>query len=308
MTARYRTLSSWLKQQFGEPVRKISIDAGLGCPNRDGTLGREGCLYCNQRGSGTGAVTQGIGIADQVARGVDALTSRYKCKKFIAYFQSYTNTYGDPSLLKRLYDEALQRPEIVGLAVGTRPDYAPEPVLDILEEIAKDHLVWVEYGLQSSHQKTLDLISRGHGPEAFFDAAKRTRSRGIPVIAHIILGLPGESIEDMLDTAWALGEAHVDGVKLHPLYVIEGTALERMYSKGLYEPLTEEQALEFTIAVLETLPPEMVIHRLTSDPHPEELVAPEWMLDRRGVRNRLQRAFEDHDVRQGKRFATTNRK
>ena len=305
MNARYRTLSSWLKQQFGEPVRKITIDAGLGCPNRDGTLGTQGCLYCNQRGSGTGATMQGIGIADQVARGIESLASRYKCKKFIAYFQSYTNTYGDLPLLKRLYGEALQRPEIVGLAIGTRPDCVPESVLDILEEVAEDHLVWIEYGLQSSHQKTLNLINRGHGPEVFFDATNRTQSRGIPVVAHMILGLPGESMEDMLKTARLLGEAHVDGVKLHPLYVIKNTGLDQMYRNGLYKPLTEEQALELTITILEIFPPDMVIHRLTSDPHPEELVAPNWMLDRRGVHNRLQEALEERDIRQGSKFTHT---
>lgn len=298
---RYRSLSSWLKKKFGEPVRKITIDAGLGCPNRDGTLGEDGCIYCNPRGSGTGAHARGLTVAEQVDVGMASLSSRYKCRKFIAYFQAFTNTYAEPSRLAHLYEQALRRPEVVGLAVGTRPDCVPDPVLDLLELFAKDKMVWLEYGLQSAHPRTLTLINRGHGPEVFFDAVKRTRARRIPVIAHLILGLPGESVQDMVETARAVAEAGVEGVKLHPLYVVKGTRLAKMYADGLYSPLTEDEALEMTLAVLEALPEEIIIHRLTSDPHPEELVEPLWMLDRKGVRSRLFKAIADRDVRQGSR-------
>jgi uncharacterized protein len=295
---RYRTLSSWLKEMFGEPVRKIALDAGLGCPNRDGTVGARGCIYCNPRGSGTGAKGRGIQLSAQVDEGIAFLSRRYKCRKFIAYFQSFTNTYGDPGKLSRLYAEALQRPEVVGLAVGTRPDCAPEPVLDVLSQVARNRLVWIEYGLQSARACTLELINRGHGPDAFFDAVKRTRARGIAAVAHLILGLPGESIDDMVETAKTVGDAGVAGVKLHPLYVIRGTALEQMYLDGRYSPMTEEQALEATLSVLQALPPQVVIHRITSDPHPEELVAPLWMLDRQGVRRRLSDEMEKTGFRQ----------
>ncbi len=284
---RYRTLSSWLKEIFGEPVRKLTLDAGLGCPNRDGTLGSAGCIYCNTSGSGTGAQSRGIPLREQVDRGIAFLSKRYRCRKFIAYFQSFTNTHGDPGKLSRLYNEALQRPEVVGLAVGTRPDCVPDPVLDLLSDFARSRLVWIEYGLQSVHLPTLNLINRGHGPNAFFDAISRTRARGITSVAHLILGLPGESVDDMVETAVAVVDAGVAGVKLHPLYVIRGTALEQMYVAGRYSPMTEEQALEATLSVLEALPPQIVIHRMTSDPHTEELVAPLWMLDRGGVRRRL---------------------
>jgi radical SAM protein (TIGR01212 family) len=300
-TPRYRSLSAWLKERFGETVRKIALDAGLGCPNRDGTLSSSGCLYCNVRGSGTGAHGRGISVDEQIERARAFLGPRYKCRKFIAYFQSFTNTYGEISHLRSLYESALRSPAIVGMAAGTRPDCVPDPVLDLLAELAVGRLLWVEYGLQSVHARTLKLINRGHGPEVFFDAVRRTRARSIPVVVHLILGLPGESMDDMVETARAVADAEVQGVKLHPLYVVQGTDLEAMYCQGRYKPITEEEALEATLLVLENLPPEIVIHRLTSDPHPEELVAPGWMLDRRGVRARLQKAMEDRAFRQGSR-------
>lgn len=296
---RYRSVSSWLKELFGEPVRKITVDAGLGCPNRDGTLSRGGCIYCNPRGSGTGAAGQGVPPAEQVDRGIEFLSKRYGMRKFIAYFQSFTNTYGDSEQLSDLYREASKRPEMVGLAIGTRPDCVPDAVLEILADMKRERLVWVEYGLQSVHKKTLDLINRGHGPEAFFDAVRRTGRRGIPIVAHLILGLPGESVADMIESARAVADAGVQGVKLHPLYVIRGTALEAMYQAGEYLPMTEEAAAEATLSVMEALPKETVIHRMTSDPHSEELVAPLWMLDRTGVRTRLNELMQKRDFRQG---------
>jgi radical SAM protein (TIGR01212 family) len=290
---------------FGEPVRKITLDAGLGCPNRDGTLSVDGCIYCNPRGSGTGAHARGISIREQVNRGIEFLSQRFRCSKFIAYFQSYTNTYAGPEELKHLYAQALERREVVGLAVGTRPDCVPNQVLDVLAEMARDRLVWVEYGLQSVHGRTLELINRGHGSPAFFDAVHRTFQRDIRVVVHLILGLPGESIPDMVQTAVSVSTAGVHGVKLHPLYVVRGTKLEQMYSEGSYRPMTEEEAIEATLAVLEVLPPDVVIHRTTSDPHSEELVAPCWMLDKQKVRNHLLDAMKQRDFRQGSKHSVS---
>ena len=229
---RYHSLSSWLKRTFGETVRKIALDAALGCPNRDGTISRDGCVYCNPRGSGTGALAQGLSITDQVDRAIAFLSRRYNCRKFIGYFQSFTNTYAEPEHLSAIYGEALTRPEVVGLAIGTRPDCVPDPVLDLLADVARDRLVWVEYGLQSIHTRTLESINRGHGPDVFFDAVERTQKRGIPIVVHLILGLPGESLDDMRETARAVAAAGVNGVKLHPLYVIRGTGLEKLYLDG----------------------------------------------------------------------------
>ena len=296
---RYRSLSAWLKEIFGEQVRKIALDTGLGCPNRDGSVGHGGCIYCNPRGSGTGARSLGLSIGEQVDRGITFISRRYGCSKYIGYLQSYTNTYGNPDQLCRLYKEALQRPEVVGLAIGTRPDCVPDPVLDLLADLHRHTLIWVEYGLQSIHSKTLNLIRRGHGPEKFFDAVERTSSRGIPIVVHLIIGLPGESIDDMIQTARAVAAAGVQGVKLHPLYVIRGTILENFYMQGLYRPMTEVQAAQATLSIMEVLPPDMVIHRITSDPHPEELITPLWMLNRNEVRKHLHETMEKLDFRQG---------
>jgi len=301
---RYRSLSSWLKEMFNEPVRKITLDAGLGCPNRDGTISTSGCIYCNPRGSGTGAFREGLTVRQQIDRGIEFLSRRYGCHKFIAYFQSYTNTYADPSRLATLYREALSRPEVVGLAVGTRPDCAPDDVLDLLVEVTRGRMLWIEYGLQSVHDSTLRMINRGHDAHAFFDAVERTHQHGILTVAHLILGLPGEGLAEMEDSARATAEAGVHGVKLHPLYVVRGTALEDLYIRGLWEPMTEDQAIDATLSLLEILPPDLVIHRLTSDPHADELVAPHWMLDKRRVRNHLVAEMERKDIQQGSRHAT----
>lgn len=296
---RYRSLSSWLKELFSEPVRKITIDAGLGCPNRDGTLGLGGCIYCNSRGSGTNALNHGQSVIDQIDSGIEFLSRRYKARKFIAYFQSFTNTYGDPALLRDLYSSAVTRQEVVGLAVGTRPDCVPDEILDILSDINREKLVWLELGLQTIHDRTLALINRGHGPETFLDATERALKRGLTGVAHVILGLPGESIDDMALTAITVARTGIQGIKIHPLYVISGTPLEKMFRMGHYRPMTMEQATEATLAVLEVLPKEMVIHRLTSDPHPEELVAPLWMLDKNLVRNSLAAEMERRNIYQG---------
>ncbi len=301
---RYRTFSSWLKEIFGEPVRKITVDAGLSCPNRDGSISLDGCIYCNPRGSGTGAAARGLSVSRQIDDAIAFLTPRYRCSKFIAYFQSFTNTYADPETLRRLYREAVNRPEVVGLAVGTRPDCVPDEVLDVIEEQARERLVWLELGLQSAHARTLARINRGHTPECYTDTVQRAKARNIDVVTHLIMGLPDETLEDMTHSARFAAHAGASGVKLHPLYVIRGTALERLYSEGFYRPMTEREALDATIAVLEELPEDIVIHRLTSDPHPEELVAPDWMLDRQGVRQRLMEALEKGDVRQGSKHSS----
>lgn len=306
LSRRYRSVSSWLKGIFGGHVRKIALDAGLGCPNRDGTKSVDGCIYCNPRGSGTGAMRQGIGLREQVDNGIEFLSRRYGCSKFIAYFQSFTNTYAAPEVLADLYSQALARPEIVGLAIGTRPDCVPDATLDVLAQMGRDRLVWIEYGLQSVHDRTLRWLNRGHDAAAFFDAVQRTHTRGILSVAHLILGLPGETQADMIETARAVSRSEVHGVKLHPLYVVRGTRLERIYREGSWQPLSEDQAIDATLSVLEVLPPEMVVHRTTSDPHPEELIAPEWMLNKRKVRDHLSREMERRDFRQGKRFLRTS--
>jgi len=221
-------------------VQKITLDAGLTCPNRDGTVGRGGCIYCNEKGSGTDAHRR-AGIAEQIRAAKDRLARRYGAKRFIAYFQSFSNTYAPLEKLSALYAESLADPDVVGLSIGTRPDCVADDVLDHLAELSKTHLVWMEYGLQSASEKTLELIGRGHGLPAFVDTLGRTRARNIPVCVHVILGLPGEGLEDMLDTARFLAGCDIQGVKIHLLYVIKGTRLDALYRSGDYRCLTREE-------------------------------------------------------------------
>ncbi len=279
----YYDLNTFLRERFGCRVQKISVDAGLSCPNRDGTLSTGGCIYCNARGSGTGAHRQGLSITDQLEKGKAFLAKRYKAKKFLAYFQSYSNTYAPVGTLDALYTEALAVPDVVGLSIGTRPDCVDEPKLLLLETLARDHLIWIEYGLQSAHDETLFRINRGHDFRCFENAVKATRGRGIHICAHVILGLPGETREQMLQTADALAALEIDGVKLHLLYVIKGTPLEALYRHGSYHPLEQAEYVDLVCDFLDRLPPQTVIQRLTGDPHREELVAPLWSLDKRAT-------------------------
>jgi uncharacterized protein len=283
----YYDLNAFLRERFGCRVQKISVDAGLSCPNRDGTLSTGGCIYCNARGSGTGAHLRGMGIAEQLEKGKAFLSKRYKARKFLAYFQSYSNTYAPVETLERLYAEALGVPDVVGLSIGTRPDCVDESKLALLESLARDHLIWIEYGLQSARDETLARINRGHDFQCFERAVAATRGRGIHICAHVILGLPGETRNHMRRTADALAALKIDGVKLHLLYVVKGTPLETLYRDGDYQPLEQAEYVDLVCDFLERLPPETVIQRLTGDPHEEELVAPFWALDKQATVNMI---------------------
>jgi radical SAM protein (TIGR01212 family) len=301
MPERYRDFNTHLRALFGCRVQKISVDAGLTCPNRDGRVGTGGCIYCNARGSGTGAHGRGLSVTEQLQQGKAALVRRYKARKFLAYFQSFCNTYAPLETLRRLYAEALDVPDIVGLAIGTRPDCVDTGVLELLEELARGHLIWIEYGLQSAHDTTLARLNRGHTFGRFAKAVAATRQRGIRICTHVILGLPGETHKQMLATADAVAALGIDGIKLHLLYVVRGTPLEALYRAGRYTCLEQAAYVDLVCDFIERLPPEMVIQRLTGDPHPEELVAPRWSLKKSETRALIQAALAQRDAWQGKR-------
>ncbi len=300
MALRYTDLNTYLRGLFGQRVHKLTIDAGFTCPNRDGTISTGGCIYCNPYGSGTGAYRRGLSIAQQLEQSKLAVARRFKARKFIAYFQAFTNTYAPLERLKACWDQALAVKDVVGLAIGTRPDCVNGPILDLLEKYARTHLVWLEYGLQSAHDKTLELINRGHDFACFKKAVEATRGRGIKICAHLILGLPGEDRSMMLATADAVAGLKIDGVKLHLLYVIKGTALARMYRRGLYRCLNRQQYVELVCDVLERLPPQMVIQRLTGDPHRRQLLAPQWALEKQVTLEAIRRQLEQRDTWQGR--------
>jgi radical SAM protein (TIGR01212 family) len=300
MDKKYNDLSTYLKSIFGCRVQKISIDAGLTCPNRDGKISTQGCIYCNDRGSGTGAYASGLSVAEQLEKGKTALVKRYKAKKFIAYFQSFSNTYAPFEKLKRLYEEALSVDGIVGLSIGTRPDCVNEPILKLLQDYARHYLIWIEYGLQSAHDSTLALINRGHDFQCFRSAVEATKNRGIKICAHVILGLPGEKRKHMLETAKILSDMDIDGIKLHLLYVIRETRIERLYREGNYKCLEQREYAELVCDFLECLPGRTVIQRLTGDPHPRELVAPAWSLRKTETLTMIRDTLEKRNSWQGK--------
>lgn len=300
MKNRFYDLNAYFRNIFGCRVQKITVDAGFTCPNRDGAVSTGGCIYCNSRGSGTGAHAAGLSISQQLIAGKAALSRRYKAEKFIAYFQSFSNTYAPVEKLKSLYDEALSVQNVAGLSIGTRPDCINEPVLALLENYAKDYLVWIEYGLQSANDETLLLINRGHDYKCFTNAVEATKGRGIKICAHVILGLPGEEKKDMLETAEAIAGLGIDGVKIHLLYVVKGTKMESLYLNGKYRCLEQDEYAGLVCDFLELLPEEMVIQRLTGDPHRDELVAPVWSLEKAKTIALIKNTLEKRDSRQGK--------
>jgi radical SAM protein (TIGR01212 family) len=297
---RYYDLNTYFRNRFGERVHKIAIDAGLTCPNRDGTLGTGGCIYCNAKGSGTGNFGKGYTITRQIEESRAAVVKRFHAKKFIAYFQSFTNTYAAPAHLKALYDEALAVPGVVGLAIGTRPDCINPEVLDLLQAYAQNYLVWVEYGLQSAHDETLQRINRGHDAAAFEAAVAATAGRGIRIGVHVILGLPGETADHMRATADFIARLPIDGVKLHLLYVVRGTPMEALLVTGRYRCLEQDEYVERVCDVIERLPTSVIIQRLTGDPHRHELVAPQWALAKNQTLALIRQRLEQRDTWQGK--------
>ena len=281
-------------------MQKITVDAGMSCPNRDGTLSAKGCIFCNARGSGTGAYKKGLTVSEQLRKGKVRLGKRYKAKMFMAYFQSYSNTYAPIEKLSALYEEALAVDGIMGLSIGTRPDCINESVLALLQKYALNYMIWLEYGIQSVHNKTLTFINRGHNLRCFEDTVEKSKNRGIKICAHVILGLPHESKNHMLATADAIAGLRIDGIKLHLLYVIKGTRLADLYGQGTYKCLEQQEYIDLVCDFLERIPQDMVVQRLTGDPHPQELVAPMWSLKKTETITLIKSTLDARDSWQGK--------
>src|SRR5262245_17759278 len=297
---RYNAFSRFLKTRFGHKVYRVTIDAGFTCPNVDGTVAVGGCVYCDNRSFSPNRRLPRSTIAEQLARGVAALRKRYGAERFIAYFQAATNTYAPVQKLRLLYDQALAHPDVVGLAIGTRPDCVPDPVLDLIQEYARDRYVCLELGLQTVHDRSLDWMNRGHHLDAFLDSVKRCQGRGLDLCIHVILGLPGETADDMMATANVLAGLPVQGVKIHNLHVVRDTPLETMYHAGEARMLERQEYVGLVCDFLERLPPGMVIHRLNGDAPPEYLVAPLWTLDKPGLLRAIEAELERRDSWQGK--------
>lgn len=301
---RYYSLSAFFKERFGGPVRKVTLDAGMTCPNRDGTLGRGGCIYCNEQGAGSGAASRGVPVHTQLHEGVRRMSGRGQDARVLAYFQAYSNTYAPIGRLESLWRDAIAVQEVVGLAIGTRPDCIDERILDLLAELSRTTMVWLELGLQSCHDRTLRAINRCHDFSAYDRAVRAARARGILVCTHLIMGLPGETTSDMLETVETVRETGVDGVKLHVLYVARGTALATLFERGGYRCLERDEYAGIVCDSLERLPADTVIQRLCADPHPEELLSPAWTLDKQGVLSRIAAILAERDTWQGRTLGT----
>ncbi|MBM4309935.1 MAG: TIGR01212 family radical SAM protein [Deltaproteobacteria bacterium] len=295
----YLTFNAFLKERFGERVQKITLDAGLTCPNRDGTRGRGGCTYCDASGSGTGAASQIPDVRSQALSGMQAMQHRYNAQKFIAYFQSFCNTYAPAQHLNALYDSVADLPGVVGLSVATRPDCLNPEILDLLAGYSKRLMVTLELGLQSCHDVTLARINRGHTFKEFLDGFALARRYPLRVCVHIIIGLPGETAEHVNETARELARLKPDGVKIHCLYIHKGTALEQEYIQGNFQPILQEEFVASVCDALEMLPPSTVIERLTGDPLKKLLVAPEWTLRKQDILSAIEQELLRRDSRQG---------
>lgn len=303
---RYYALDTYLQNTFGQKVYKLALDGGMSCPNRDGTLGTGGCIFCSAGGSGDFAASRSLSVKQQIDTQIAAARQKTvnSATSYIAYFQAYTNTYAPYAILEKLFTEAISHPAICALSIATRPDCLPEETIELLSRLNRVKPVWIELGLQTIHEDTARYIRRGYSLSCFIDAVARLRAAGLSqIIVHTILGLPGETDEMVLQTIRFLNTQPIQGIKLQLLHVLKGTDLADDYARGAFEVLTQEHYIDLLIRCLEQLSPETVIHRLTGDGPRELLIAPQWSLKKRIVLNALQHELKVRDSWQGKFFS-----
>ena len=298
----YHSLDYELQRQFGQKIYKVSLDGGMSCPNRDGTVGTGGCTFCSQGGSGEFAVGR-TGYPD-VWEQIEQAKTRVHRKisgegKYIAYFQSYTNTYAPVDYLRTLFERAITHPDIVALSVGTRPDCLGDEVVALLKELNCQKPVWVELGLQTIHEKTAKRIHRGYRLEVFEDAYRRLKEAGLTVVVHVILGLPGETKEEMLETVDYLGKIPVDGIKLQLLHILKGSQMATEYEKNPFSLMELEEYLDLILTCVARLPQSVVIHRLSGDGAKALLIGPAWSANKKLVLNRMMQKFRENGIFQG---------
>ncbi len=303
----YYSLDAYFKNTFHHKCYKIALDAGMTCPNRDGSKGSRGCIFCSAGGSGDFAAS-GSNIDTQLSEGLSKFGDKKVGNVFMAYFQAYTNTYAPVEKLRKLYTEALSHPQVCGISIATRPDCLGKNVISLLEELSlafPDKIIWIELGLQTIHPKTTDYIRRGYSLSVFEEATSKLRSINIPYIVHVILGLPGESKSDMYETIQYLNAFTPFGIKLQLLHILKGTDLATDYDAGHFSALEKDEYLDIVIGCLERLSPEIVIHRVTGDGPKELLIAPTWSLNKRDVLNSLHKEMKERKTYQGRLYHAT---
>ena len=302
MEKRYNAFSEHLKQKFGAKVYKITLDAGFSCPNRDGTISNSGCIFCDDGGSFSQAHSNQLSIEEQVNTGVETLSKRFKAQKFMSYFQAFSNTYKPVQELEKIYTSALKHPDIVGISIGTRPDCVDNEKLKLIQSFAEDYYTWIEYGLQTIHDKTLLKINRGHDYKCFLETYERTREfSGINICLHVILNL-FETYEEMMQTAQTIAKLEPDGVKIHMLCALEGTKVATMYNNVELNFMSEDEYVSTVCDFLEYLPSKTTIHRLAGNGLKSELVAPRWIGKKLDTLNRIDREFLKRGSQQGIKF------
>jgi hypothetical protein len=301
----YFAVNFHLRQRFGVRVQKVSVDAGFTCPNVDGSVATGGCTFCDNRSFSPSRRLPRAGIHGQIDESIKRMRLRYKkCSHFLAYFQPATNTYAPVDRLRPLYEEALAHPQIVGLVIGTRPDCVPNDVLDLIQELAVENYVAVEYGMQTMHDRSLDWMNRGHHHDAMLDAVERSRGRGFEIGCHIMLGLPGESHDDMLATAREVGRLNLDAVKIHNLYCVKNTSLADQVASGEVRLMERDEYVQTAVDFIELLPPTMIVDRISGDAPPDYFIGPTWCLDKPAVKNAIWAEFARRQTFQGSRFGS----
>lgn len=288
----YLSFNKYLKDKFGQKVYKISLDGGFTCPNRDGTIDTRGCIFCSKGGSGDFAQSRNLSITEQIESGKKRVEKKIKSGKYIAYFQAFTNTYAPVEILRAKYSEAINHPDIVALSIATRPDCLGDDVIELLDEMNKIKPVFVELGLQTIHNESAKYIRRGYSLEVYNEAVKKLKNIGVNIVVHIILGLPNESEEDMLESVKYVCQSQIDGIKLQLLHIIAGTDLAKDYEKGLFKTLEFDEYVELIAKCVAIIPKNIVIHRLTGDGAKKDLIAPLWSADKKRVLNAINKKIE----------------
>jgi radical SAM protein (TIGR01212 family) len=295
----YRRFSDYLKETFGEKVYRVPVHGGFTCPNRDGVKGRGGCVYCDTYGSAAPFIRKALPIKKQIAEGRKRILKRYKAKKFIVYFQAFTNTYAAPHILREVYKQAVGEPGMVGVAIATRPDCIDPAKLDVIQDVFGDYAVWMEYGLQSAHEASLAWMRRGHGVDAFSRAVAVTRAYPFRICAHIIFGLPVETKEMMLKTVDFLSDTGVDDIKIHMLHILKGSSLEEVYRITPFPLLDRKTYISIVCDAIERLPESVVVQRLTGDAPTGRLVAPDWVRNKQVTLQKIQEELKRRATKQG---------
>jgi len=299
---RYRSFGTFMRTEFGFTVYKVNVDAGFTCPNRDGTLGLSGCIYCNNDSFRPNSCKPTLSLAEQIGNGMLHIKKRYKANKFIVYFQPYTNTYAPLETLRELYTEALKQPDIIGLAIGTRPDAVDEQKISMLEELAQKHFILIEYGLQSIYDKSLTFINRGHDYAAFLKAVNMTRDRGIHIGAHLIAGFPTETRDEMLAMAEEISSLPIGFLKVHQLQIIKDTPLADMYKGNPFYTFGYGEYLDFVVDFIERTSPDIVFQRLFATAPDSILIAPDWGKSRHRMLSDIEKKLEARDTYQGSKY------